>query len=144
MRGVRRVRLKPSTEDVRRILLRLRDDLLRSGVGEGLLDRAELVLAEALNNVVEHAQRDRPEGRIELEAGFADGVLTLCLFDDGRAMPGEELPAGDLPTAAEPARDMPEGGFGWYLIRCLADELDYRRTGEGNCLRIRLVDVAGR
>jgi serine/threonine-protein kinase RsbW len=32
------------------------------------------------------------------------------------------------------ADDLPEGGFGWYLIRTLARDVRYDRNGVTNCL----------
>ncbi|MDF0600672.1 ATP-binding protein [Psychromarinibacter sp. C21-152] len=135
---LRRTRLKPCARDVRRILADLCADWRGQGVPDALIDRAELVLAEALNNVVEHAQRDRPDGTIELHSETRDDGLDLWLFDDGAPMPGDTVPQGDLPDTASRAARTPEGGFGWYLIRSLADDLTYARLPGGNLLRMRL------
>lgn len=97
---------------------------------------AEIVLAEVLNNVVEHAYAGAA-GEIELTIRVAGGGLDCTVMDDGRPMPGGEAPegkAGDLLGGA----DLPEGGFGWLLIRALTRELTYRRIGGRNCLTFRL------
>ena len=98
----------------------------------------ELVLAEALNNVVEHAHGGRGDGAIEMRVAHdaARGAATLMceLIDDGAPMPGDGLPSPPVPEAA----DLPEGGFGWLLIRELARDVDYARQGERNRLRFRL------
>ena len=95
----------------------------------------ELVLAEALNNVVEHAHGGRGDGAIEVRVSHdaTRGAPTLLceLIDDGLPMPGDGLPSPPMPDAA----DLPEGGFGWLLIRELARDVDYARLGERNRLR---------
>ncbi len=105
---------------------------LVQNLSEGCLGTTELVLAEALNNVVEHAYARYP-GQIEIEIRRDPDQLRFHIRDQGLPMPGAEPPAGRLP---EPAAfdDLPEGGFGWFLIRALAQDLAYRRDGERNLL----------
>lgn len=123
-------------------------DALRAILAAPLLDgldadargSAELVLAEVLNNVVEHAYAGAP-GDIDLRLGLRPGGLLCLVRDRGRPMPGGDLPEGRLP-AIRP-HDPPEGGFGWHLIRSLACDLRYRRAGGRNHLRFRLATDPG-
>jgi serine/threonine-protein kinase RsbW len=91
----------------------------------------ELVLAEVLNNVAEHAYAG---GSGPVEVGLCATPLGIAcrIVDRGLAMPGGKLPAGDLPTVAPP--DFPEGGFGWHLIRSLTADLTYARNAGQNRL----------
>ncbi|MBE0555051.1 MAG: ATP-binding protein [Rhodobacteraceae bacterium] len=98
---------------------------------------AELVLAEAMNNIVEHAYAGQP-GRIELRMQPHAGGLAFLVTDWGRPMPGGALPPGNPPVLSAEA-DLPEGGFGWHLIRRLASGLDYRRIADRNVLRFDLL-----
>lgn len=98
---------------------------------------AELVLAEVLNNVVEHAYSAAP-GPIELEIRLADGrvgpALACSVCDRGRPMPDGTPPLGRQALVDVPLDDLPEGGFGWFLIRSLTRDLDYVRSAGGNRL----------
>lgn len=98
---------------------------------EGARGVAQIVLAEVLNNIVEHAYADSPG---EIFIGLAhhpDGVW-VTIKDRGHAFPKEELPQGLLPEMGSLA-DLPEGGFGWYLIRTLVRNLTYLRAdGQNN------------
>jgi serine/threonine-protein kinase RsbW len=94
----------------------------------------ELVLAEVLNNIIEHAFAGQPDGRIDIDLSATTSGLTCCIRDNGRAMPGEVLPGGDLPDICVDLPDLPEGGFGWHLIRSLTSDLTYRRSAGGNAL----------
>jgi serine/threonine-protein kinase RsbW len=96
---------------------------------------AEIVLAEVLNNVVEHAYASAT-GEIEVTIRLAADTLTVTVIDGGCGMPGDMLPGGRL--AGLDTADLPEGGFGWHLIRTLASDLAYRRVGERNELSFRL------
>lgn len=116
-------------------------DGLRDALGLSPLDRlsdddrgtAEIVLAEVLNNVVEHAYATH-SGDIRLFLSLGDGSLHCVIEDEGHPMPGGNPPAGNLPDPKE----MPEGGFGWHLIRILSSDLRYERDGRCNRLSFSL------
>ena len=91
-----------------------------------------IVLAEALNNVVEHAYRDGP-GPIRICVDHLAPVLRVSVYDQGLPMPNEQLPQGLLKPLVE-GEELPEGGFGWFLIRTLTMDLAYERHGNLNHL----------
>lgn len=97
---------------------------------------AEVVLAEALNNIVEHAY-DCENGQIEVRLRPSLGLLHCNIFDAGAPMPNDELPAG-LAQPIGPGHTLPEGGFGWFLIRTLTTHLNYRRIDARNHLSFQL------
>lgn len=97
---------------------------------------AEIVLAEALNNIVEHAYAHHG-GQIEVALSLTPPDLLCQISDRGLPLPDLCLPSGVL-TPLEQLSDLPEGGFGWYLIRTLARDLDYRRDAGRNLLSFRL------
>ena len=59
-------------------------------------------------------------------------------MDAGAPMPNNTLPNRTDHDLAGPAADLPEGGFGWFLIRDLAQDVEYRRAGAQNVLNLRL------
>ncbi|WP_296663798.1 ATP-binding protein [Roseovarius sp.] len=112
---------------VRDLLTRTRDWLRAHALPDETCGTVELVLAEALNNIVEHAYPPDAPGAIRLALQHGPTHLVCILSDHGTALPGGVLPDGTLPDH-DVARDaLPEGGFGWFLIRDLTDRLDYRR-----------------
>ena len=90
---------------------------------------AEIVLAEVLNNVVEHAYATFP-GSIEVWVTRREEFLFIRTVDEGLPMPGDDLPGGKMIRTD----DLPEGGFGWFLIRNLSQELHYQRDDSRNIL----------
>lgn len=95
---------------------------------------AELVLAEVLNNVAEHAYGEAG-GTVEVRLRRESGGLRCLILDGGREMPGGQLPEGRLPGGPDvPLEDLPEGGFGWHLIRSLCVGLTYDRIAGQNRL----------
>ena len=108
--------------------------LLRS-LSEDALGTAEIVLAEALNNIVEHAYASST-GQIEMSLRRSGQKLSVLITDQGNPMPEGKLPVGRLPDANEDG--LPEGGFGWFLIRSLSEDLRYCRSDGQNHLSFRL------
>lgn len=99
---------------------------------------AELVLAEVLNNIIEHAYAC-DSGVIEITLAHGVSGIDCELVDFGAPMPEGRLPPGRLGMVEIPLEELPEGGFGWFLIRSLTRNLNYRRCGGCNRLGFTLL-----
>lgn len=120
---------------VRETLSDLLGELRAAGVDGEDAGIVEVVLAEAMNNIVEHAYREAPDQISSLECKLEGAGLRVTLTDTGVAMPGLTLPEGKCPTGDTELQDLPEGGFGWHLIHTLTEELVYARIGDQNQTR---------
>lgn len=98
----------------------------------------ELVLAEVLNNVTEHAYRDEGVGMIELQLKQTERGVSCRVIDNGEAMPRHTPPVGHPPNPDGPLETQPEGGFGWFLIRTLTSDLAYMRHNNRNVLSFQI------
>jgi|AntRauTorckE5430_2_1112549.scaffolds.fasta_scaffold36098_2 serine/threonine-protein kinase RsbW len=99
----------------------------------------ELVLAEALNNVVEHALAATKESTtIEIRGHQTAFGLRLTVIDRGAPMPTGTAPVSKAPNIDVAFDDLPEGGFGWFMIHSLATEVHYARVGQSNHLCLQL------
>ncbi|MEP1767020.1 MAG: ATP-binding protein [Sulfitobacter sp.] len=97
----------------------------------------ELVLAEALNNVIEHALAATDgQTAIEIHGKHDMEGLHLSIIDQGVAMPKGRAPTACAPDVNVAMADMPEGGFGWFMIHTLAQEVQYVRIGDENHLTL--------
>ncbi len=112
-----------ATATVREVLIDM-TDRLGPHVTPDLMGRAELALAELLNNVAIHG-RD-PEAGIQplvhLSVVAQPEGLACSVSDDGGLLPRICLTS----TGPDPLSH-PEGGFGWFLIGHLAQSLVYFR-----------------
>lgn len=128
---------------VRRWTQKTVDALVADGVAADDASSVEIALAEALNNVVEHAYPEDEPGQIRLVVRRRSASLMIEITDKGRPMPKGRAPIGNHPMSEFNKDDaMPEGGYGWYLIREIARDLVYDRRDDENILlfRIRLED----
>ena len=127
--------LQAGPDDVRQALKDLR---ARFGpqVNPDAMGRLELVLAEVMNNVAEHASLVGLTGpgtrTMHLCVVMHDNGLSCAIIDDGGQLPADCLRPRMLP-ALDPL-DLPEGGFGWGLIQGLTQSLCYYREDQRNCL----------
>ncbi|MBU2981120.1 ATP-binding protein [Lentibacter algarum] len=119
---------------VRHALAQLRHELSSLALSADDLGSIEIVLGEVLNNVVEHAYCEGASGSIHVSCVPSVHVLRFKVEDQGVMLPFEELPEGELPSFDRPLAALPEGGFGWYLVRNLACDLVYQRREHRNIL----------
>ena len=107
-----------------------------------LADSLRLCLAEALNNVVEHAYQGEGGHEIDIKIGLRQGAFEVSIVDQGRPMPDGAIPAGIIDFDDIEFDELPEGGFGWMLIRNEVDFLSYERKDDRNVLSLGKVNNA--
>lgn len=108
------------------------------GLATDDLSTAQIVLAEVLNNVVEHAYQYQPGHQIELWIEMSGRSLLCRVMDSGRPLPDGCLSKGSSVNLDVEISDLPEGGFGWFLIKSLAKDISYRLENGKNTLRFQL------
>ncbi len=124
---------------VRRWIQTTVDQLFASGVSADDASSVEIVLAEVLNNIVEHAYPADEPGKIGLAVRRRNSALMFEITDKGRPMPKGRAPIGNHPMSEFcPDDAMPEGGYGWYLIREIVRDLVYDRRDDQNILLFRI------
>jgi serine/threonine-protein kinase RsbW len=101
----------------------------------------ELSAYETCLNIIEHAYRFNPRGRITVRARFAKRRLVLVFCDRGAGIDPKKVPPPDV---ADPSVRLRGRGFGLEIIRGSVDRMRYRRTrrGENSLLLVKL--LAGR
>ena len=105
-----------------------------AGHGPEDADTAELVLAEVLNNIVEHAYDPAGAGDVLVAIRPDPDGVRFCVVDAGRPMAGLRLPDGVMPDTGVPVQSLAEGGWGWALIRAMTRQIRYRRHAGRNVL----------
>lgn len=98
------------------------------GDTEMLAYTIDLVLTEALSNVMKYASHESPMLRVVIQVEA--GSLCIQVHDQGK---GFEL---DKVANAEPD-SLCERGRGIFLMRQLMDSVDYHKTSDGNVLELR-------
>ncbi|WP_035985334.1 ATP-binding protein [Leptolyngbya sp. KIOST-1] len=94
-------------------------------------DRLALALTEGFTNAVRHAHAHLPpETGIDIDLALDTDQVEIRIWDYGDPFNPELLPE---PQPGE----LLESGYGWFLLRRLADKVTYYRSQDGrNCLSI--------
>jgi anti-sigma regulatory factor (Ser/Thr protein kinase) len=100
----------------------------RQGLPGAARDRLLTVLDELLSNVARHGMRGQT-GSIEVHLACRDGVLEARVVDEAAPFNPLLLPP---PDTSRPLEERAPGGLGIALVRALADDVRYERTGHRN------------
>jgi anti-sigma regulatory factor (Ser/Thr protein kinase) len=104
-----------------------------NGIDESACYEVRLALEEAISNTIKYGYDDDKPHTISVRVGFENRELILQIEDDANEFNPLEAPAPDLSL---PVEQKPIGRLGIYLMRSIMDEVDYRRVGAKNILRM--------
>ncbi len=116
----------------------LRDFVTKIGrkyhLSEKLVKSFKLAIDEAATNIIRHAYRGtNQQGYITLRAVVRKTSVTFSLIDQGKYFDPTRVTEPDLNRYVAIGK---KGGLGIFIMRRLMDEIDYRKTEEGNELRL--------
>ena len=109
-------------------------DFIDQVCGEFALDpnlsfQLNLVLEEAVVNVIQYAFPKGEEHTFTLDVKKEADTITFILRDDGKPFnPLTQAPDVDINLSAEKRQI---GGLGIFLVQQMMDEVDYKRTSKG-------------
>ena len=104
------------------------------GLGPDLVFNLNLVLEEAVTNVVMYAYPEGEVHQIWLSAEEHNGSLVFTLQDEGAEFDPTVVPEADVTLSAE-EREI--GGLGIFLIRQIMNEVSYQRIDGRNVLTMK-------
>jgi serine/threonine-protein kinase RsbW len=133
-------RVAATALSIRAISMSLRAFLENVETISNFASMIELAIAEAMNNVLEHAYAGRNRGEIRIEVQWDEMLLTVCIYDQGeepnRSRVSTLLPPPEIGDNLPLTSDLECEGRGLYIMESLMDTLDYSRVGDENCLRM--------
>ena len=90
-----------------------------------------LVLEEALTNIVSYGYDDQGKHEIEMQFVKTGGEITISIIDDGH----EYDPTRQAdPDVTLPVEERQIGGLGVFLIKKIMDKVEYQRINNKNKL----------
>ncbi|WP_339735988.1 ATP-binding protein [uncultured Sunxiuqinia sp.] len=102
-------------------------------LSEALAMNINLVIEEALSNIMFYAFADDARHEINLSISVKDNRLTIKITDDG--IPFDPL-SHKQPDVTLPAEERPVGGLGIFLMSQIMDEMHYDRNKNENILTL--------
>lgn len=94
-----------------------------------LATNINLVLEEALSNIIYYAFNDSREHKIRISISLGKNKLTVRIKDDGNAFDPTSRPQPDISLSAV---QRPVGGLGIFLISKIMDTIQYSRKNNMN------------
>jgi serine/threonine-protein kinase RsbW len=125
--------LRNDVNELSRVQLFLESLEEAGNVPSSLLMPLNLVLEEALTNIIFYAYEPGTVNEIRLDFVTYADRLEITLTDSGKPFDPTVSPDPDISLSAE---DRPIGGLGIFLIRKLMDTVDYQRKDEQNILTL--------
>jgi serine/threonine-protein kinase RsbW len=105
------------------------------GFRDERIEDLKTVVAEACINAVQHGNRGKPGERVIVVMTSTGGSFLVSVIDQGLGIP--EPPPKDPDIARIVDRIDPPTGFGLFLIKNLADQVDFNITSQrGHELKI--------
>ena len=98
-----------------------------------LIMNLNLVLEEAVSNVIFYAFNDHQKHLIQISLALENKILTVEIVDDG--IPFDPL-SQKLPDITLPVEERPIGGLGILLILKIMDQVSYSRQNNQNRLTL--------
>ena len=84
-----------------------------------------IAVTEAVNNAIKHGNQDNSSKNVSLSLSFAEGLIKFRIEDEGHGFQYENLPDPTSPENIEKP-----GGRGIFLMKHLADEVDFTERGK--------------
>ena len=104
------------------------------GYSTARIEDLKTVVAEAAINAMEHGNKGQPDAVVNIMFYYGDNAIQIMVTDQGAGIK-EDLPPPDIEKIVKEIH--PPVGFGVYLIRQLADEVEFNKdVASGHCLRM--------
>ncbi len=92
------------------------------------IEDLKTIVAEAAINAMQHGNKERPDARVTVSMTFKDNAIQVTVMDQGEGFKGF-LPDPDIERIVN--EQDPPVGFGTFLIRQLADQVEIDKTADG-------------
>lgn len=96
-----------------------------------LVTNLNLVLEEAISNIIFYAFEDKNEHPIDLDFVLEDKQMTITITDDGKPFDPTKKESPDITLSAD---EREVGGLGIFLMGKIMDSLKYKRENKKNIL----------
>lgn len=118
----KKLAVSSKTENLSDIRDFVSENALKAGLKQKEIDDLILAVDEACTNIIKHAYKSFPEGKIQIEIEYDSKKFTVKLIDYGTSFDPEQIPDPDLQKYYRQRR---VGGLGLYLMKTLMDDVQY-------------------
>lgn len=98
------------------------------GLAPERIEDLKTIVSEAAINAIQHGNKERPEARVTVSMAFKDNTIQVAVMDQGEGF-STFLPDPDIERIVN--YQDPPIGFGTFLIRQLADQVEIDKAADG-------------
>jgi serine/threonine-protein kinase RsbW len=98
------------------------------GLAPERIEDLKTIVAEAAINAMQHGNKERPDARVTVSMMVKDNAIQVTVMDQGEGFKGF-LPDPNIERIVN--EQDPPVGFGTFLIRQLADQVEIDKTADG-------------
>jgi serine/threonine-protein kinase RsbW len=117
-----KLEIKSRTENLAEIREFINSAAADSGLSKEVIDNIILAVDEACTNIIKHAYKYFPDGKIILTLVADKKTFTINIVDYGKSFEPGLIPNPDLRKYFNEKR---VGGLGMYLMKSLVDDVKY-------------------
>ena len=103
------------------------------GFGKNDVDDIRLAVDEAYTNIIKHAYQYDDSRYVEIVLRLNSDKFIISLLDNGQTFDPSDYTEPDV---EQQIKEKKRGGVGVYLIRKLMDNVEYRKQGPRNEIRM--------
>jgi len=101
------------------------------------VDDVQLCVAEGINNVIKHSYANEAGHEVIVTVSLRKDLMMIEISNCGSAMDPRLLKIVTAPSTDNlPIEQLPEGGWGLYIIKSKMDEVTYQDDGQTHILRM--------
>jgi serine/threonine-protein kinase RsbW len=117
-----KLEIKSRTENLAEIREFINSAAVDAGFSKEAIDNIILAADEACTNIIKHAYKYLPDGKIILNLKTDKKTFTIDIIDYGKSFEPGLIPNPDLQKYFDEKR---VGGLGMYLMKSLMDDVKY-------------------
>jgi serine/threonine-protein kinase RsbW len=118
----KKLEIKSRTENLTAIREFINNAAKGAGLSKETIDNIILAVDEACTNIIKHAYKYVPDGKIVITLRIDKQSFTIEIVDFGKSFDPELVPNPDLQKYIDQGR---VGGLGMFLMKTLMDEVKY-------------------
>ena len=111
----------------------VRQHSVSHGFSEKEIGEIELAVDEAFTNIIKHAYGGQSDSSVTIRLWFSPDHLSISLLDTGCSFNPDSYIKPDIKALAHRKK---KGGMGVFLINKLMDDVEYRKSNDGNEIRM--------
>ncbi len=126
---------KPDLKSIHQIQAFVKEAISHCNRNPNKMMKIDLVIEEIAANIIKHGLKNIENGMIRISVEIAPDFIILEILDNGMPFNPLQSKTPDITAAIE---DRTPGGLGIYIVKQIAEKIEYLRDNNENLLRLHI------